>query len=99
MVTDFSLFKIKHESSFIALFDLVDIKNCTFHQNTNIKTMIALSNIKSASFGVTIDSCTFSHNHVMSIISDHHQGKDSQWQHPVSLDVHNELYPQLRHKK
>ena len=68
-INGFSMLSISHKSK---QKDLLIIMNSKFNRNTNINSMINITNTyMTEHFVVSIKNCTFNHNQAMSIIKDY----------------------------
>ena len=74
----------------------LDIMNSMFYQNKNINSVIVINNT-TREFDIAIDNCSFSHNHVLSIIKDFTFVAASVWGHPVTLGIYNTIISSNTH--
>jgi len=84
---DFSMLLIFHKSE---QKDSLVIANSMFYRNTNISSMINITNpYTHNAFIVIIKNCTFNHNQVESIIKDYTDEIAVLWHHPIFISFHN----------
>ena len=86
-INGFSMLSILHTSDNK---DSLTIMNSMFYKNTNINSMINITNSFTRNdFIISIKNSTFNHNQAMSIIKDYTGEIAVLWHHPIIINIHD----------